>query len=157
MEGELRVDELNAAETLVKGSKNRITLCSMVPTEQTMSLQTGCMVDILKLVLQSLELDSRLPLAVTIRTLTQCGSTPGVPFMAQVPAHINSLSLNDVLLRRRITEEDGDTPPRKPRPSIRQPWAKTYSEYTVPHLVSQASENDASSPCNAPLVLTSVS
>ena len=44
MEGELRVDELNAAETLVKGNKNRITLCSMVPTEKTMSLQTGCMV-----------------------------------------------------------------------------------------------------------------
>ena len=44
MEGELRVDELNAAETLVKGNKNRITLCSMVPTEKIMSLQTGCMV-----------------------------------------------------------------------------------------------------------------
>ena len=44
MEDELRVAELNAAETLVKGSKNRITLCSMVPTEKTMSLHTGCMV-----------------------------------------------------------------------------------------------------------------
>ena len=44
MEGELRVDELIAAETLVKGSKNRIILCSTVPTEKIMSLQTGCMV-----------------------------------------------------------------------------------------------------------------
>ena len=96
-------------------------------------------VDVPKLVLQSLELDSRLPLPVTIRTLTPCGSTPGVPFMAQVPARINSISLNDVLLRRRITEEDGDTPPMQETqaqhtPAMGENIQRVYS--TAPGLTS---------------------